>query len=102
MCILAELWVLLRSNVAKRLVKDYGGTVTTTVDRHTAMVLAGLRSIPKKLVDAKKLDVPVVDEDGFYALIKGMSDTGETTELEDSGVRAARSRQALAGLSLAD
>jgi DNA ligase (NAD+) len=51
------------------MIKDRGGAVSGSVSKKTDYVLAGDEA-GSKLDDAKKLNVTVIDEDGFRKMMK--------------------------------
>ena len=54
---------------AKEIIKELGGTVTSSVSRNTHYVIAG-ESPGSKLEKAKELGIPTLDEKGFLKLVK--------------------------------
>jgi DNA ligase (NAD+) len=64
---------------ATEMILAAGGRVTGSVSRKTAYVVAG-DSPGSKLANAERLGVPVLDEDGFRALLGGENGAGEPPE----------------------
>ncbi len=64
---------------ATEMILAAGGRVTGSVSRKTAYVVAG-DSPGSKLANAERLGVPVLDEDGFRALLGGENGAGELPE----------------------
>jgi BRCA1 C Terminus (BRCT) domain len=62
-----------REEVSKRIL-DLGGTVSTSVARHTDYALVG-EDAGSKLRRAQDLSIPILDESGFEALIQQLSRT---------------------------
>ena len=58
---------LSRSDIEGR-IKELGGAVSGSVNRRTDYLLAG-EDAGSKLADAQRLEVKVIDEEGFLALI---------------------------------
>ena len=58
-----------RSEIGAR-IKELGGAVTGSVSKKTSYLLAG-EDAGSKLADAERLEVPVIDEQGFEELVSG-------------------------------
>ena len=58
-----------RSEIGAR-IKELGGGVTGSVSKKTSYLLAG-EDAGSKLADAERLEVPVIDEQGFEELVSG-------------------------------
>ena len=56
-------------DVAKRMIEDHGGAVASGISKSVQFVLAGAEA-GSKLAKAKKLDIPVITEDEFIAMIR--------------------------------
>jgi len=53
---------------ASKLIKDYGGKVTSSVSKNTDYVLAG-KDPGSKLLKAKEFDINIIDEDSFERML---------------------------------
>jgi DNA ligase (NAD+) len=58
---------------AKRAVAAAGGKATSSVSRSTAFVVAG-RDPGSKLERAEHLEIPVIDEEAFTAILEGRAE----------------------------
>jgi DNA ligase (NAD+) len=54
---------------AKSMIKDRGGSVSSSVSKKTNYVLAG-EDPGSKLTDAEKLGVTIIDEKGFQKMLE--------------------------------
>ncbi|MHB1354858.1 MAG: NAD-dependent DNA ligase LigA [Anaerolineae bacterium] len=59
----------LSREAATALVQQYGGKVTGSVSKNTSYLLAGVEPGAAKYTAARKLGIPVIDEDGLHRLI---------------------------------
>jgi replication factor C subunit 1 len=53
------------------LIKDLGGKVTATVGKRLSYMVVGEEAGPKKLAKAEELEIPILNEDGLFELIRG-------------------------------
>lgn len=58
-------------DTAKEMIEQHGGKNTSSISVKTDYVLAGDQMGPAKREKAEKLGIPIIDEDGFLALIGG-------------------------------
>ncbi|WP_152285471.1 NAD-dependent DNA ligase LigA [Flavicella marina] len=56
-------------NELKKLIEDNGGKVSSSISKKTSFVVAGENMGPSKLEKATNLEVPILNEDEFLALI---------------------------------
>ncbi|KAK9351273.1 replication factor RFC1 C terminal domain-containing protein [Lipomyces doorenjongii] len=61
------------------LVKRYGGRVTSAPSRNTSYIVLGQEAGAKKLEMIKKLNIPTVDEEGLYKMIRELPANGGST-----------------------
>lgn len=56
----------------KAMIEQYGGTNVSSISKKTSFILAGDNMGPSKLEKATKLNIPIVNEDDFLALVNGL------------------------------
>jgi len=66
-------------DAAERMIKDRGGKATGSVSKKTSYVVAGAEA-GSKLAKARELGIPVLDKDGFLALLEGGGTTPAVVE----------------------
>ena len=73
------------------IIKEYGGKTMTVVGKRLNYLIAGEDSGPKKLAQADEFGVKVINEDGFFNLIReksGMKKDNDQAETSSSSTRA--------------
>ena len=53
----------------KRMIEQYGGKNVSSISKNTDFVLAGEKMGPEKRNKAQKLNIPIISEEEFYAMI---------------------------------
>ena len=81
-------------------INTWGGRTTVAVTANTTALIAGEHTIAKKISDAKRFGVPVVNEDGLYKLIESLSAIVE--QRVSTADQAAVTRDLLASVTLQD
>lgn len=70
---------------AVKLIDSCGGTTSKTVGKKVTHALVGKEAGPSKLKQIQERNIPIIDEDGLFQLIKGLScDSMETTLTENT------------------
>lgn len=79
----------LERSEAADLVKKYGGRVTGSVSGKTSYLVAGMEAGESKTSKAKAKNIPIIDEDALFEIIKNAPEGGTPTK----GKPAAKKRK---------
>ncbi|KAH0787124.1 differentiation specific element binding protein [Histomonas meleagridis] len=84
----------LRREEAKDLIEKYGGKVLSNISGKTDIVIRGCQEVgPKKLEDAKKKNIPIIDQEGLFKIISDSNpnqpkaEKAEEKEDESKGIQ---------------
>jgi DNA ligase (NAD+) len=65
------------------MIRAASGKVTSVVSKQTSYVVAGEKA-GSKLEEARKLDIPIIDEAGLMALLKAKPASSQVNDVLDS------------------
>lgn len=75
----------LRREEAKSLIEKYGGKVTGSISGRTDIVIRGCVEVgPKKLADAQARGIPVIDQEGLFAVIAASAPAQQTQQKQQT------------------
>ena len=68
----------------KAIIEQHGGKNVGSISAKTSFILAGENMGPSKLQKAKKLNIPIVNEEEFIKMLSEPTDTSDSSENSDS------------------